>query len=427
MRINSIKAAKVVPSGIEPLSEAPETSILSVELRDQRPKTGGEAKYSRHSTTPMTTPKAFSINFNIKRKSGKTSTIIAIVRVRGEKPVIERTGISVEVQDWNPKRQRCRTNHKANEEISKKEAEIRDLIKSQGHNTIGRKKASVLELIKRKKEDVEKIYSKASGKIYGTLVSNMIKFEEEKGISPRMDHEYARQFIEWASKKHADGHTNRLVTALKTVAAENGAPIGKVAKPKNRPKDSIYLNESEIEILEKYEAETQSEQKVKDMFLVLCYTGLRYVDLQKVTKVETIGNAKALVIKNKKTDIEVGIPAKQKLLDIIEKYKGEMKPFANQYLNRRIKEVARKAGLTKEITVNEYKGGKTIQSSVTQNQLITCHTGRRSFATNAVEAGIPMHVVMKFTGHKSISSFQKYLKNTWSAAVSTYQGHPFFS
>lgn len=42
--------------------------------------------------------------------------------------------------------------------------------------------------------------------------------------------------------------------------------------------------------------------------------------------------------------------------------------------------------------------------------MVTSHTARRSFATNAYRAGIPSLSIMQITGHSTETSFMKYIR-----------------
>jgi integrase len=42
--------------------------------------------------------------------------------------------------------------------------------------------------------------------------------------------------------------------------------------------------------------------------------------------------------------------------------------------------------------------------------LITSHTGRRSFCTNMYKRGLPTLMIMSISGHKTEKSFLKYIK-----------------
>jgi site-specific recombinase XerD len=43
---------------------------------------------------------------------------------------------------------------------------------------------------------------------------------------------------------------------------------------------------------------------------------------------------------------------------------------------------------------------------------VTTHTARRSFASNMIKLGFSSQSIMQITGHKTESSFQKYIKIT---------------
>jgi len=47
---------------------------------------------------------------------------------------------------------------------------------------------------------------------------------------------------------------------------------------------------------------------------------------------------------------------------------------------------------------------------VPKYELVTSHTARRSFATNLYRRGIPSTQLMLLTGHRSESSFLRYIK-----------------
>lgn len=58
---------------------------------------------------------------------------------------------------------------------------------------------------------------------------------------------------------------------------------------------------------------------------------------------------------------------------------------------------------------------------------VLSHTARRSFATNAYLAGLPPISIMKITGHKTESSFMKYIKISEKENAIQLKGHEFFN
>jgi len=73
------------------------------------------------------------------------------------------------------------------------------------------------------------------------------------------------------------------------------------------------------------------------------------------------------------------------------------------------------------------RGGKREESKHQKWELITVHTARRSFATNAYLAGVPTISIMKITGHRTESAFMKYIKISQEQNADLLSSHPFFS
>ena len=43
--------------------------------------------------------------------------------------------------------------------------------------------------------------------------------------------------------------------------------------------------------------------------------------------------------------------------------------------------------------------------------MVVIHTSRRSLATILADRGLPYHQLMKITGHKKLTTLQKYIKS----------------
>ena len=97
---------------------------------------------------------------------------------------------------------------------------------------------------------------------------------------------------------------------------------------------------------------------------------------------------------------------------ILNKYKGVLPalPPTDQTTNELIREACKEAGITGKYTTQIVKGGKLISTTSERWKLVTSHTGRRTFATRLILLGVPVHFVMAQTGHKSLSSFEGYIK-----------------
>ena len=74
----------------------------------------------------------------------------------------------------------------------------------------------------------------------------------------------------------------------------------------------------------------------------------------------------------------------------------------------------------------ETSGG--IRKEITREKcdMVTSHTARRSFATNAYRAGIPSLSIMQITGHSTESSFMKYIRVSKEENAISLSKHSFF-
>jgi integrase len=128
-----------------------------------------------------------------------------------------------------------------------------------------------------------------------------------------------------------------------------------------------------------------------------------------------------------KTEQTVTIPVKTVVREILDKYKGEPpKGISNQKMNDYLKELGKLAGLNQEVIIRTRKGGVRKEETFPKFELITTHTARRSFATNAYNAKIPSKSIMGITGHKTEREFLKYIKLSSDEHAILMAENPFF-
>ncbi|WP_315820979.1 site-specific integrase [Paraflavitalea speifideaquila] len=149
--------------------------------------------------------------------------------------------------------------------------------------------------------------------------------------------------------------------------------------------------------------------RVRDLFMIGCYTGLRVSDYNNIKPHHIKG--KYIDLYQRKTGERVVIPIHNTVKTIIAKYGGQTPPkISDQKINQYIKEICKLAEITETIEKQQTKGGEKVASVLEKWQLVTSHTARRSFATNMTKQGIPIQLIMKITGHKKESVFLKYIK-----------------
>jgi integrase len=96
-------------------------------------------------------------------------------------------------------------------------------------------------------------------------------------------------------------------------------------------------------------------------------------------------------------------------------------------MNDYLKELGKLAEIREAVLITSTKG-KEQQTIVYEKwQLITTHTARRSFATNAYLQNVPSISIMKITGHKTEKNFLKYIKISQEDNANKLISHPFFN
>jgi integrase len=200
------------------------------------------------------------------------------------------------------------------------------------------------------------------------------------------------------------------------------------AKP-NESVDAIYLNAEELKQLERLQLPTGQEIS-RDLFLIGAYTGLRVSDFNRLSKenLDYLGGKYYFKIETKKTSQPLLIPCHPVTLKIIEKYNFAPPPKKpDQHINRDLKIIGKQAKLNEEIEITKTIGGKRKTKTYKKHQLLTTHTARRSFCTNAYKAGMPTLDIMTISGHQTERVFYEYIKASSLERAKRIAEHPFFS
>jgi len=189
--------------------------------------------------------------------------------------------------------------------------------------------------------------------------------------------------------------------------------------------DSIYLCEKEVQELECLDISNNARlEKVRDLFLIGCRTGLRYSDYS-ILKADQIKDGFIETIQTK-TNAPVVIPIHNTVKKIIEKYNGVLpKSISNQKTNAYLKELGKMLpSLTVTTSKTFTKGGIRIVKNYKKWELLCTHTARRSFATNeflAEDYPTPTITIMAITGHKTEKAFLRYIRVTPSGHAKLLQ------
>jgi site-specific recombinase XerD len=191
--------------------------------------------------------------------------------------------------------------------------------------------------------------------------------------------------------------------------------------------ETIYLNEEELEALYNLEL-SNGESHVRDAFLISCYTGMRYSDIDRLDVSKHVDFEKNIItIITQKTNVKVVIPMNTIVLNILKKHNYQAPQVqSNQATNRVLKVICEQAKIDSPVTIMETSGGVRKENTYPKYKLVTSHTARRSFATNAFKRGVPTLSIMQITGHKTETSFMRYIRIDKEENAKSLQTHGFF-
>jgi integrase len=193
--------------------------------------------------------------------------------------------------------------------------------------------------------------------------------------------------------------------------------------------DTVYLGLKELERIENLSLSASPRlDKVRDLFLIGCFTGLRFSDFTQINEENINFEKSMLFIRTQKTSERVAIPLHKTVRTILAKYKNKLpKAFSNQIMNNYIKEIASLANIKEVTETTITRGGIIEKTALPKFNLVTTHTARRSFATNLYLADVPTISIMKITGHKTERAFMSYIRITQEENADKLLTHPFFN
>lgn len=227
------------------------------------------------------------------------------------------------------------------------------------------------------------------------------------------------QFIKYSIevKNHSANTLNRNVGLLKTFLywalqkkyTFNNEFIQFKAPPKFRT-DEVALSIEQVKDIYNYDlSESRRLERVRDLFVFGCTTGMRFGNYAKVSKDDIQGEfIRAVDLKSKSK--RLSIPLNPISMEILEKYEYDLPRISNQKMNKYIKEVFKKMGYTYEIKKTMKYGDELVEIKSKFYERISSHTARRSFITIMKNKRVPDKVIMSFTGHRSLEVFNNYYR-----------------
>lgn len=164
--------------------------------------------------------------------------------------------------------------------------------------------------------------------------------------------------------------------------------------------DRGYLLDDEIKRIMQKDFATTRLEKVRDIFIFSCFTGLAYIDVANLTTDNFIENNGKywIMTKRQKSKVASNVLLLDIPLQIIRKYEKErtddklLPILSNQKMNSYLKEIGDVCGIKKNLTF---------------------HLARHTFATTVtLSRGVPIETVSKMLGHTNIKTTQIYARIT---------------
>lgn len=186
---------------------------------------------------------------------------------------------------------------------------------------------------------------------------------------------------------------------------------------------AVYLNQQELDRIAALDLEGDAA-RLRDAFIFGCQVGMRHSDLSRLADEHRKGDV--VNINTTKTGVKVWVPLNETARTLWERHGGIFSiPQATEFLFF-IKELGKAAGIDEEVLFSRTEAGVKVERWVKKYDMLGTHTMRRSFATNAFRAGVPETSIMKITGHKTYSSFRKYIRLSDEEHAELVSAHPHF-
>lgn len=216
---------------------------------------------------------------------------------------------------------------------------------------------------------------------------------------------FLRWFLRWAAQKgyyHGDSHDN-FKPKLKGVSVDS--------------KEIIYLSQEEVKQLQEFQFQPAQAalERVRDVFLFQCFTGLRYSDVAKLKRSDIKKGVVHVV--TKKTVDGLRIELNKHSQAIVDKYSHMEFPgdkvlpvISNEKMNAHLKTLGQVVGLDDPTRIVYFKGNERCEEVFPKWFLLTTHVARRTFVVTALQLGIPVEVIMRWTGHANFEAMKPYAK-----------------
>lgn len=283
-------------------------------------------------------------------------------------------------------------------------------------------------------------YSSSRRGAYGRLVELLNDFTVETGCQvtfESINKDFYNMFVDHLQDQFPhDTSVGMYLDALKHVLNQAFEDeISQCVEQKRRyfvsfreSSDQVALSLDEIKKLYNFRMDDGEKDFMRRLLVIGCWTGLRYSDWWKYSPSSIVESGSVLKVFTQKTDELVFIPLHPMAKELLyQNFKSSFAIPTGVHLDYWIKRICQMAGIDGDVQKSYTSKGKRIFESRKKYEMVSCHTARRSFATNAILGGVSTQEVMKITGHRSERSFREYIRIDKLENAIRLSGHRFFT
>lgn len=252
-----------------------------------------------------------------------------------------------------------------------------------------------------------------------TLLEDFEKKTKRKLSLGKFDEKTFNEFLKFCveNREHSANTVHRNIGLLKTFLlwafnkkySFNNSFVN-FKKPPKFKTDEIALNIEQVEEIYAHDfSKNKKFERVRDLFVFGCVTGMRFGNYSTVSKNDVQGDfIRVTDLKSKSKNLS--IPLSSISRSILEKYEYDLPKISNQKMNEYIKEVFEELKFTDEIKKTMKYGDQLVEINSEFYKRISSHTARRSFITIMKNKRVPDKVIMSYTGHTSLEVFNAYYR-----------------
>ena len=394
-----------------------------------------------------------NVNFYLKNKNSKVETLIYVKFGYKGKTYKRSTKLKIRPTDWDLKRQKAKSNYVhvwtindnlqaisnglvkvyktllANDKIADftdfdnvlSELTIFDNIESDTEN-----EQSFLEIFEYfiKVKDVSE-YRKVK---YNSTLKHLISYEKHANYILKFERINENFFVDFCNYlfdikilvNSTVGSYIKVINTFMTWSLKNQYHTNRDYQEftfnYNVKTAFVYLtSEERLKIENLNLSENKRLENVRDVFILACYTGLRYSDLENL-KTANIQND-LFVFTAKKNQKQQIIPFTTQSKKIIDKYKDKpdfLNVISNQNFNEYLKEIGEIAEINTPFEKVIFRKNNRVEKTAPKYEFITTHTARRTFGTLYLQDGGDIVILKEIFGHSKIETTMRYLQYTAS-------------